>query len=281
MSIQLLHGDCLEVMKTLPDKSIDLFLCDLPYGCLTNNKNATRKRFINGVDTGTTITHETIGGCNWDIPIDLTQFWIQVERLMKDDHTPIIHFCNTRFGYELIKSKEAWFRYDLVWNKMNGTGFLMANKMPVRSHENIYVFAKKGATYYRKDVEVEGAKEWKQFGKVGVSGVYDLVRENPVVRPVGTITSKEGIRCVKSVITMPNKKGKGNHPTQKPDDLYAWLIERYSKEGNTILDPTAGSFASVFTAQKLKRNAIGIEKDDKFYEKAMINERKCLTTGQE
>jgi site-specific DNA-methyltransferase (adenine-specific) len=76
-------------------------------------------------------------------------------------------------------------------------------------------------------------------------------------------------RCVKSVIEIANKKTKGNHPTQKPDDLDKWLIERYSKEGDTILDPTAGSFASVFTAQALGRNAIGIEKDDKFYEKAV------------
>jgi site-specific DNA-methyltransferase (adenine-specific) len=77
-----------------------------------------------------------------------------------------------------------------------------------------------------------------------------------------------GRRCVKSVVEVSNKKGKGKHPTQKPDDLYEWLITRYSKEGDTILDPTAGSFASCFTAQKLGRNAIGIEKDDGFYEKA-------------
>jgi site-specific DNA-methyltransferase (adenine-specific) len=70
------------------------------------------------------------------------------------------------------------------------------------------------------------------------------------------------------VIEVANKKGRGNHPTQKPDALYAWLIERYSKEGDSVLDPTAGSFASCFTAQKMGRNAIGIEKDDKFYEKA-------------
>jgi DNA modification methylase len=82
-------------------------------------------------------------------------------------------------------------------------------------------------------------------------------------------TTEAGRRCVKSVITIANKKGKGNHPTQKPDDLYKWLIERYSKEGDTVLDPTAGSFASVFTAQALGRNAIGIEMDDKFYEKAV------------
>jgi len=266
MSIQLLHGDCLEIMKTLPDKSIDLFLCDLPYGCLTGGAGQEKKKRGEG---------NVIGGCAWDVPIDLNAFWIQVERLMKDDHTPIIHFCNTRFGYELIKSKESWFRYDLVWEKTLAVGFLLANKMPLRSHENIYIFAKKGARYNRVDIVGEFPESVKEGHKRSTNqAVYGSSYKDQS-------TSNEGKRCVKSVITMSNKKGKGKHPTQKPDDLYAWLIERYSKEGDTILDPTAGSFASVFTAEKLKRNSIGIEKDDKFYEKAMINERKCLTTSQD
>jgi len=94
-------------------------------------------------------------GVRRDIKVDLDAFWEQVERLMKDDHTPIIHFCNVKFGVDLINSKPSWFRYDLVWSKDNGTGFLMANKMPMRSHENIYVFAKKGARYNRVDIEGE------------------------------------------------------------------------------------------------------------------------------
>ena len=240
MTLTLHHGDCLELMKTLPDKSIDLFVCDLPYGCLgpvkgggpslrdPNKPSNQRKRFVDGVDTGTTLTSGTLGGCAWDIPIDLTAFWIQVKRLCKNDHTPVLMFCTTKFGAELIKSNEDWFRYDLVWSKPSAVGFLLANKMPMRSHEMIYVFSKKGANYTRVD----------------------------------------GVRCVKSVVEMSNKKGKGKHPTQKPDDLYEWLITRYSKEGDTILDPTAGSFASCFTAQRLGRNAIGIEKDDGFYDKA-------------
>ena len=260
-TLTLHHGDCLELMKTLPDKSIDLFVCDLPYGCLTGGAGKEKaKRNENG--------NGGVMGCTWDIPIDLAQFWVQVKRLCKNDHTPVLMFCTAKFGNELINSNPDWFRYDLVWSKTNAVGFLLANKMPMRSHEMIYVFSKKGANYTRVDIEVEGAKEWKQFGEVGVGGAYSLVRENPVVRPVGTITSKAGVRCVKSVIETSNKKGKGKHPTQKPDDLYEWLITRYSKEGDTILDPTAGSFASCFTAQRLGRNAIGIEMDEGFYEKA-------------
>jgi site-specific DNA-methyltransferase (adenine-specific) len=181
---------------------------------------------------------------------------------MKDDHTPIIHFCNTKFGFELIKSKESWFRYDLVWSKTNGVGFLSANKMPLRSHENIYVFSKKGARYNRIDIEGDFPCSVKEGHKRSSSqSVYgneytDVSHDNT------------GKRCVKSVVEFSNKKGKGKHPTQKPDDLYKWLIERYSNPGDTILDPTAGSFASCFTAHALGRQAIGIEKDDKFYEKA-------------
>lgn len=248
--IQLLEGDCLEVMKTLPDKSIDLFICDLPYGCLTKTKTTPEME-------------EKYENCTWDIKIDLEAFWVQVERLMKNEHTPIIHFCNARFGFELYNSKPDWFRYDLVWQKTNGVGFLLANKQPMRSHENIYVFAKKGATYYRKDIEGDFPRS--DGGKTR-SIVY-----NKHGTSLKMTTDNLGKRCVTSVIQIKNKKGKGNHPTQKPDDLYTWLIERYSKEGDTILDPTAGSFTSVFTAHKLNRNAIGIEKDDTFYQKALIN----------
>ena len=166
-------------------------------------------------------------GVDWDIKINLIEFWKQVKRLAKNDHTPVIMFCNTRFGTELITSQPTWFRYDLVWNKTNGVGFLCANKQPLRSHENIYIFAKKGANYKRINSEDE--------------------------------------RCVKSVIEVANKKSRGGHPTAKPIELYKWLIERYSKEGDTILDPTAGSFNSCFTAIELKRRAIGIEMNGSYF----------------
>jgi DNA modification methylase len=133
----------------------------------------------------------------------------------------------------------------------------------------IYVFAKKSARYYRKDIQIEGAKEWKQFGKVGTSGVYNLVRDNPIIVPVGTVTSQAGIRCIKSVFTFANKKGKGNHPTQKPLELYKFLIERYSKEGDTVLDPTAGSFTSGVACKELNRNYIGMELHEEFYKKGL------------
>ncbi len=220
-------------MKTLPDKSVDLFLCDLPYGCLTGgSKEQQRKRFVNGKDTGTLIKQKegTIAGCTWDVKIDLDLFWEQVERLMKHDNVPIIQFCNMRFGMELIQSKPKWFRYDMVWEKGNAVGFLSANKQPLRAHELIFIFSKKGAYYQRKDIE--------------------------------------GKRCLRSVIKVGGPKLKNQHPTQKPLELYKMLIERYSPIGGTVLDPTAGSYNSCFAAQALGRNAIGIEMNDLFYEKA-------------
>jgi site-specific DNA-methyltransferase (adenine-specific) len=156
----------------------------------------------------------------------------------------------------------------LVWEKTLAVGFLLANKMPLRAHENIYVFAKKGARYNRIDIVGD-------FKKSGGGRSNDQVYGGnyATIQP-----DNEGKRCVKSVVTFANKKGKGHHPTQKPAELYQWLIERYSKEGDTILDPTAGSFTSIFTAHTLNRNAIGIEKDDSFYQKALTNE--CVTTSQ-
>jgi site-specific DNA-methyltransferase (adenine-specific) len=208
-------------------------------------------------------TDGVISGCDWDIKIDLKAFWEQVERLMKNEHTPIIHFCTMRFGYELIQSNPSWFRYDLVWEKTNAVGFLCANKMPMRSHENIFVFAKKGAKYNRIDTKGD-------FPKGG--GGASTAKYLPIAGMPNSGTTKEGVRCVKSVVKFANKKGKGNHPTQKPSELYAWLIERYSNEGDTVLDPTAGSFTSVFTAHEMKRNGIGIEKHSEYFNKA--NEKK-------
>jgi site-specific DNA-methyltransferase (adenine-specific) len=260
----LLHGDCLEVMKTLPDKSVDLFVCDLPYGCLTTPKASTKEWSDYTEKTGRprTLVREDSGKCAWDVKLELGAFWHEVKRLCRSEHTPVLMFCSTKFGFDLYNSNPDWFRYDLVWNKTRGVSFLSANKMPMRSHEMIYVFAKKGATYYRTDVE---GKPYFKKSKGQTNDQYGVDRVEG---------DNKGTRCVLSVIDQLNTAGHngGHHPTQKPDDLYEWLITRYSKEGDTVLDPTAGSFASVFTAERLGRNAIGIEKDDAFYAKAILHQ---------
>jgi site-specific DNA-methyltransferase (adenine-specific) len=260
--MQLLQGDCLELMKTLPDKSVDLFVCDLPFGCLSTKANGGLDPEKYGANRG----NGGNKGCAWDIKIDLEQFWVQVKRLCKDDHVPVLMFCTARYGYELIKSNEAWFRYDLIWNKKRGVSFLMANKMPMRSHELIYVFSKKGARYYRIDMDAEGTEvRRRKGGKVNPSNTYNggkAIVGIDMVYPAGK-------RCPLSIIDAMTKAGRGHHPTQKPDELYEWLITRYSKEGDTILDPTAGSFASVFTAERLGGVGIGMEMDEDFFNKAV------------
>ena len=249
-------------MKDISANSIDLIICDLPYGCLTTGNN-TRNRFINGEDTGTTITHETIGGCEWDVKIDLEKFWEQVKRIRKNEHSPCIHFCTTKFGIDLIKSNEKEFRYDLVWTKSNAVGFLSANKMPMRSHEMMYVFSKAGAYYERIDIS-------GNFPAGG--GGRSTVNFMPIVgMPNLSQKTEAGRRCVKSYVEVANKKTKGGHPTAKPVELYKWLIERYCPAGGTVLDPTFGSANSGIAAQLLGRDYIGIEKDKVFFDNAVKN----------
>ena len=231
-------------MKSLPDKSIDCFICDLPYGQIASGAN------------------------EWDVKLDLEKLWGQIKRLCKDDHTPVLMFCNTKFGYELIKSNESWFRYDLVWNKGRGISFLLANKMPMKSHEMIYVFSKKGSYYKRIDVKTDKA-EWKadrdkETNKISTQ--YNTVRFGTTGVQVG---GKDGMRCPLSVLEFKSSTASSKHPTEKSVELYKWLLERYCPANGKMLDPTAGSFNSILAAKELGMNGVGIEKDRDFYWKAV------------
>ncbi len=273
-TLSLLNGDCLEVMKTLPEKSVDLFICDLPFGCLTSPKASTCAGWRKEVEAGLPKTLSRDTGCAWDIKIDLVAFWKEVKRLAKNDSTPVIHFCTTKFGIDLINSNPKWFRYDLVWNKDRGTSFLTANKMPLRSHEMIYVFCKSGTYYQRKD-EIGVFKSWNAHAhKSNTTTVVEGSGMN-IANPNDGTT-----RCVKSVVTIkkPNTLG---HPTEKPLELYKWIIERYCPPGGTVLDPTAGSFNSCFAAFELDRSAVGIEKDPEFYRKGITRLEAIQNTIEE
>lgn len=251
---EIFYGNCLEVMRGLPDKSIDCFICDLPYGQLSSGEN--RQTIIPSC-------HLSIYGYQaWDIQIDLVEFWKQVERLAKNDNSPVIHFCNTRFGIDLINSKPDWFRYDLVWNKERGVSFMSVNTMPMKSHEMIYIFSKKGAQYNRIDIKGD-FKSWKGHDTESKTRtVVEGSGRNVAMANDGTT------RCALSVINIkkPNTRG---HPTEKPKELYKWLLSRYCPEGGTVLDPTAGSFNSIFVARELGLKAIGIEMDEVFFRNAL------------
>jgi site-specific DNA-methyltransferase (adenine-specific) len=256
--LTLHNGDCLEVMKQIPAKSVDLIICDLPYGCLTNQKHTDGS---DGKSKGG--KHHSNTGCPWDVKIDLEALWKEIKRIRRSEHSPTLHFCTTKFGYDLIKSNPDEFRYDLVWDKQRGVSFLTANKMPMRSHEMIYVFSKAGAFYERKDItgDFPGAEVPKLHKRSGISNVYSSPRAD-------SLGTRKGVRCALSIVKQVGTLKKGQHPTEKPTDLYKFLIERYCPAGGTVLDPTAGSCNSVFEAFRLGRNGIGIEKDEVFFKKA-------------
>jgi len=255
------QGDCLEVMKDLSDNSIDCFICDLPYGQLAtgydrpgHNEEVKRK-----------VAKQSLNCCSWDVKIDLAPFWEQVKRLAKNEHTPVLMFCNTKFGNELINSNPSWFRYDLVWDKGHGVSFLLANKMPMKSHEMIYVFSKAGAFYNRIDVKTNKPDYKLSYTR---SEGKDQSTQYGCIRGEEHREGKDGLRCPLSVVHVGGKLA-GGHPTEKPEELYEWLLKRYVPENGTVLDPTAGSFNSCFVADRLGYTAIGIEKDTAFFEKAV------------
>ena len=283
MSI-LLHGDCLEEMKGLEDKSVDLIFCDLPYGQTS---------------------------CKWDCPIDLDKFWIEVMRIKKLN-TPIFFTTTTKFGVSLINSapKKCHFRYDIVWVKSSPAGFLSAKKMPMRKHEMIYVFYEKLPFYDLSSHTHKFIKETvnKRNGKDGVDNKgmiknrskteiqtkYDPPLPVSVVKEEksqimkakdkdlygatkgGTIGNIHGTNYEPALPTtmLEIKSTRGKHSTEKPVALMEWVLKYYSKEGDTILDPTMGSGSTGVACKNMNRNFIGIEKDDEIYEVAVnrINE---------
>jgi site-specific DNA-methyltransferase (adenine-specific) len=258
MALTLYNGDCLKIMKDISANSIDLIICDLPWGCLSSPQGA--------IAHGHKDLTPYAKGCAWDVKIDLDAFWEQVKRIRRNEHSPTIHFCTTKFGYELIKSNEKEFRYDLVWDKKRGVSFLSANKMPMRSHEMVYVFSKAGAYYNRVDISGDFPAWEKEPNSMRKMQVYT----NEIKRT--TSSGEAGKRCPLSVIDIKQKASyqmKGGHPTEKPIDLYKFLIERYCPPGGTVLDPTFGSGNSGAAAEALGRHYIGIEKDTAFFNKAV------------
>ena len=231
----LLHGDCLKLMPTLGDNSVDMVLVDLPYGQTA---------------------------CKWDTLIDLTEMWVQLKRICKSNAN-IIFFTTTKFGNELINSNKKWFRYDLVWEKANLCGFLSANKCPLRSHEMIYVFGKpSGGTKTYNPQKTEGNPYIKPSLEKPLGKVYGD-------KFIGTATQNlSGERHPLSIQKFKKNAHNSKHPTQKPVEACEWLIKSYSKEGDTILDPTMGSGSTGVACKNTNRKFIGIEMDEEIFKTA-------------
>ncbi|MAC34954.1 MAG: hypothetical protein CME38_15340 [Haliea sp.] len=238
----LLNGDCLEELNNVEDDSVDLIFCDLPYGQTS---------------------------CKWDCKIDLDKFWKQVMRVKKLN-TPIFMTTTTKFGVELINSapKKCYFRYDIVWVKSAPVGFLSAKKMPLRKHEMIYVFYEKLPYYDLSSHKHKFIKEKPQHNSKMV------LNEKSVYGEIKTEDSKEcGGHQQRYDPPLPTsmleiKSTKGKHSTEKPVALISWILKYYSKEGDTILDPTMGSGSTGVACKNMNRNFIGIELDKEIFEVA-------------
>jgi site-specific DNA-methyltransferase (adenine-specific) len=240
MNNTIINGDCLEAMKTIPDKHINLVVVDLPYG-------QTK--------------------CVWDICIDLNLMWIQLKRILKDNGQ-VVFFCTTKFGNSIINSNPSWFRYDLIWSKDNSVGFLDANKKPLRKHEMMYFFHNdkktKGVKWTYSPQKTEG-KPYKIEGGRLVSVYGEKI----------STTNNTGDRFPTSIQHFGYDKEK-IHRTQKPVALCEWLIKTYSNEGDTVLDFCMGSGSTVIACINTNRNYIGIEKDKEIFDKAQLRLNKRL-----
>ena len=225
--MQLINGECLTEMTKLDDSSISLFIMDLPYN----------------------ITH-----AKWDLPIDLNKLWILIKKKMKPNAN-IIFFGTAKFGYKLIDSNPDWFSYDLIWEKSRPTGHLNSKVCPLRKNENLYIFKDKGAIYnpqmiLRDKPIVQRRKKKKRDGLY--NEYYDLEER--------TYTHKYPTSILKFASVH-----KPIHSTEKPTSLLEWLIKSYSNEGDIILDPTCGSGSTGVACLNTKREFIGIELDEKYF----------------
>ncbi len=241
--MKLLHGDCLELMKNIPDGSIDMILCDLPYGILNKqNKNA-----------------------KWDSVLPFDLLWANYKRIIKNNGA-IILFSSGMFTADVMKSAPKMWRYNLVWKKGNRpTGFLNAKKQPLRINEDICVFYKKQPTYNPQFTIGEKCHSRGGAGnstdKQGRNGCYGEFKNTPVI-----MTNE---KYPLSIIDIPKEHPQIYHPTQKPVALLEYLIKTYTNEGENVLDNCMGSGSTGVACVNTNRDFIGIELDKQYFDIAV------------
>jgi len=238
-SVKLLKGDCLELMKDIPDESVDMILCDLPYA-KTHNR--------------------------WDTLIPFDSLWEQYNRIIKD-HGAIVLFGQTDFSAQLIMSNLKMFRYTLVWDKVRTTGFLNARRMPLRRHEDIVVFYKKLPTYNPQMVDGgepshSRGNKWAARGNAQDDGrIYGNYQHDYDAPSLHT-----SLKYPTSILRFSNKVQGNFHPTQKPVKLLEYLIKTYTNENDLILDNTMGSGSTGVACVNTNHNFIGMELEEKYFD---------------
>ena len=235
MTVQLYLGDCLEVMRSIPDKSVDAIITDLPYGTTANS---------------------------WDEVIPFSPMWEQVERINKG---VFVTTASQPFTSKLVMSNLSQFKYEWIWRKNRITGFLNANKRPMTQHENIVVFCEKTAPYFpqmtKGDLHTRGGKYNRTSDNYGDFNYkeYESDERYP--------TTVLNIKCQSdSCVTYKQRPNRlTTHPTQKPVELYKYLVRTYTNEGDTVLDITMGSGTTGVACVQTGRNFIGIEIDPTYF----------------
>ena len=230
MENKLYLGDCIDIMERIPNKSIDMILCDLPYGT-TRNK--------------------------WDSIIPLDKLWSQYNRIIKDNGA-IVLFAQTPFDKVLGASNLEMLRYEWIWEKTTATGHLNAKKMPMKAHENILVFYKKLPTYNPQ--KTTGHTPVHTYTKYQDDG------SNYGKTKIGISGGGNTDRYPRSVQKFKNDKQKcALHPTQKPVALCEYLIKTYTNEGALVLDNCMGSGTTGVACKNTNRRFIGIEIDENYF----------------
>lgn len=228
----LFCGDCLEVMKNIENESIDLILCDLPYG-VTRNK--------------------------WDVVIPFDKLWEQYNRIIKKNGAVIL-FGSQPFTTMLISSNMKNFRYCLVWEKNKFSDFLNAKRKPMKTNEDICVFYKNQPTYNVQYWYSTPYERWNTQEAVNKQTNYGSHKKN--------VAKSDGKRLPTTVLKF-NRVERPDHPTQKPVDLLEWIIKSYSNEGDNVLDNCMGIGSTGKAAKNLNRNFVGIELNKEYYDKSI------------
>lgn len=227
--IDLYNGDCLEIMKSIPDKSVNMILCDLPYG---------------------------ITACKWDTIIPFEPLWEQYKRIIKDNGA-IVLFASQPFSSKLLCSNIKGFKHEWIWQKEKGVGFQVAKYRPMQEHEHILVFTRNGERVNYYPLKEKREKIIKSKGAVSKSGSCHLAYFSKQ-----TYTYDD--KYPTSIKKFKRDKNK-IHPTQKPVALLEYLVKTYTHEGEVILDNCMGSGSTGVACVNTGRGFIGIELDPGYF----------------